>query len=135
MRPTRRRPDAPLLHEHHGSNVCIDALVGDGAATEAAFARAAHVAKLETWVPRVTGLPMEPRAAVGEYDAATGKYTIYTGNGSARRLHGELAAVLGVPEDKLRLVIRDVGGNFGTRGRFSPSRSLVAWAARRSAGR
>ena len=129
--PDASRPGAPLLHEHHGSNVCIDALVGDGAATETAFARASHVAKLKTWVPRVAGSPMEPRAALGEYDAATGKYTITTCNGSTRRLHGELAASLGVPEDKLRLVIRDVGGNFGTRGQIFAEQPLVAWAARK----
>ena len=80
--PDAAKPGAPLLHEHHGSNVCIDALVGDGEATEAAFARAAHVAKLKTWVPRIAGSPMEPRAALAEYDPAAGKYTIYTCNGS-----------------------------------------------------
>jgi aerobic carbon-monoxide dehydrogenase large subunit len=129
--PDAARPGAPLLHEHHGSNVCIDALVGDGAATEVAFACATHIAKLKTWVPRVTGSPMEPRVALAEYDAAAGKYTLYTCNGSTRRLHGELAAALGVPDDRLRLVIRDVGGNFGTRGQIFVEQMLVAWAARR----
>ena len=59
-------PDAPRLWEEAASNVLIDAEVGDAAATAAAFARASHVVRLETWVPRVTGVPMEPRAAVGE---------------------------------------------------------------------
>ena len=130
--PDAAKPGAPLLHEHHGSNVCIDALVGDGAATDAAFARAKHIARLKTWVPRVAGSPMEPRAALAEYDAATGKYTLYTCNGSTRRLHGELAATLGVPDDNLRLVIRDVGGNFGTRGQIFAEQPLVAWAARKA---
>ena len=122
---------APLLHEHHGSNVCVDALVGDEAATEKAFASAEHIAKLKTWVPRVAGSPMEPRAALAQYDAVSGKYTLYTCSGSTRRLHGELAAALCVPDDKLRLVIRDVGGNFGTRGQIFAEQMLVAWAARR----
>jgi carbon-monoxide dehydrogenase large subunit len=122
---------APLLHEHHGSNVCVDALVGDKTATETAFARAEHIAKLKTWVPRVAGSPMEPRAALAQYDALSGKYTLYTCSGSTRRLHGELAAALCVPDDKLRLVIRDVGGNFGTRGQIFAEQMLVAWAARR----
>jgi carbon-monoxide dehydrogenase large subunit len=52
-----------------GSNVCVDADVGDADATNAAFARAAHIVSLDTWVQRVTGVPMEPRAAVGVYDA------------------------------------------------------------------
>ena len=129
--PDAAKPGAPLLHEHHGSNVCVDALVGDTAATEAAFAGAKHVAKLKTWVPRVAGSPMEPRAAIGEYDPAAGKYTIHTCNGSVRRLHGELAAALGVTDDQVRLVIRDVGGNFGTRGQIFAEQMLVAWAARK----
>jgi aerobic carbon-monoxide dehydrogenase large subunit len=129
--PDAAKLGAPLLHEHHGSNVCIDALVGDKVATEAAFARAKHVAKLKTWVPRVAGSPMEPRAALAEYDPAAGKYTIYTCNGSVRRLHGELAVALSVADDKLRLVIRDVGGNFGTRGQIFAEQMLVAWAARK----
>ena len=129
--PDAAKSGAPLLHEHHGSNVCVDALVGDGAATEKAFARAKHVAKLKTWVPRVAGSPMEPRAALAQYDAASGKYTLYTCSGSTRRLHSELAAALGVPDDKLRLVVRDVGGNFGARGQIFVEQMLVTWAARK----
>ena len=52
-------------------------MVGDGAATEAAFARAGHIAKIKTWMPRVAGSPMEPRAAIGDYDAATGATRSY----------------------------------------------------------
>jgi carbon-monoxide dehydrogenase large subunit len=130
--PDAAQHGAPLLHEHHGSNVCIDALTGDGDATAAAFGRASHIAKIKTWVPRVAGSPMEPRAALGEYDAATGKYTITTCNGSVRRLHGELAVALGVADDKVRLVIRDVGGNFGTRGQIFVEQMLVAWTARKT---
>jgi carbon-monoxide dehydrogenase large subunit len=125
------KPGAPLLHDDHASNVCIDADVGDAEATTAAFARAAHVARIKTWVPRVAGSPMEPRAAIGDYDFATGRYAIYTCNGSTLRLRKDLAVVLDVPEDDVRLVIRDVGGNFGTRGAIFAEQPLVAWAARR----
>jgi len=76
------RTGSPLVWEERGSNVCIDADVGDPAATEAAFARATHVVRLETWVQRVTGVAMEPRAAVGAYDAATNRYTLHAGSGS-----------------------------------------------------
>jgi carbon-monoxide dehydrogenase large subunit len=74
-------PDAPRLWDR--PNVVVDAMVGDGAATEAAFARAAHVAHLETHVQRVTGVPMEPRAALGDYDPASGRYTLYMGGGGS----------------------------------------------------
>ena len=130
--PDATKSGSPLLHQNHGSNVCIDAFVGDGAATQAAFASAKHIARLRTWIPRIAGSPMEPRAALAEYDAAGGKYTLYTCNGSVRRLHGELAAALGVADDKVRLVIRDVGGNFGTRGQIFAEQMLVAWAARKT---
>src|SRR4051812_6372849 len=71
---------APKLYDHIG-NVCIDADVGDVAATEAAFARATRVAKLDTWVHRVTGVPLDARAAVGVYDPAANKYTLHAGSG------------------------------------------------------
>jgi aerobic carbon-monoxide dehydrogenase large subunit len=129
--PDASKPGAPLLHEHHGSNVCVDAFAGDRPATEKAFARAKHITKLKTWVPRVAGSPMEPRAALAQYDAVSGKYTLYTCSGSTRRLHGELAVALCVPDDKLRLIIRDVAGNFGTRGQIFAEQMLVAWAARK----
>ena len=82
-------------------------------------------------MPRIAGSPIEPRAAIGEYDKATASYTIHTCNGSTRRLHKDLTLTLDVPDDDLRLVIRDVGGNFGTRGAIFAEQSLVAWAARK----
>jgi carbon-monoxide dehydrogenase large subunit len=69
-------PQAPLLWDNRASNVVVDALVGDSQATEADFARAAHIARLDTHVQRVTGVPMEPRAVLAEYDSATHRYSI-----------------------------------------------------------
>jgi carbon-monoxide dehydrogenase large subunit len=125
------RQDAPRVHDAARSNVCFDAELGDAASTDAAFARAAHVTRFETWVQRVTGAPMEPRAALADFDAETGRYTVYAGNGGAVRLKHDLAAILGVPADKVRVLMQDVGGNFGTRGMIYPEFALVAWAARR----
>src|SRR6516165_10729681 len=125
------RQDAPRVHEGARSNVCFDAELGDAAATEAAFARAAHVTRFETWVQRVTGVPMEPRAALADFDPATERFTVYAGNGGAVRLKTDLAAILGVPPEKVRVLMQDVGGNFGTRGMIYPEFALVAWAARR----
>jgi aerobic carbon-monoxide dehydrogenase large subunit len=125
------RAGAPLLWADIAANVCVDSLAGDAAATDAAFARAAHVVRLETWVPRITGVPMEPRAALGVWDEATGRYTLYAGSGGAVRHKSDLAEILGVPEAAVRVVARDVGGNFGTRNSFYPEFALVAWAARR----
>ena len=114
----------------------IDAEIGDAAATAEAFARAAHVTRLDTWINRVTGVPMEPRAAVGIYDAATGRYTLYAGSGGIVRQKKELSAILGVPFESVRVIAREIGGNFGTRNSFFPEFAMVAWGSRahRAAG-
>ena len=125
------RPDAPILWDVKGSNVCVDSHVGDAAAVDAAFARAAHVVRFETWVQRVTGVTMEPRAAVGEWDAATGRYTVHAGAGGLGRTQTGVAGALGVPESAVRVTARDVGGNFGTRNSCYAEPVLMAWAARR----
>jgi carbon-monoxide dehydrogenase large subunit len=122
-------PSAPVVWGALGSNLCVDSIAGDAAAADAAFAAAAHTVRLDTWVPRVTGVPMEPRAALGVYE--TGRYTLYAGSGGVVRHKADLAEVLGVPESAVRVVAEDVGGNFGTRNSFYPEFALVAWAARR----
>ena len=88
--------DAPRLYDDL-PNVMIDAEVGDAAATDAAFAAAAHVTRLETWVNRVTGVPMEPRSAVGLYDKESDRYTLYAGSGGIVRQKRELSQIFGVP--------------------------------------
>jgi carbon-monoxide dehydrogenase large subunit len=113
------------------SNVVVDAMVGDGAATEAAFARAAHVARLDTHVQRVTGVPMEPRTALAEYDDASGRYTLYAGGGGVGRPKRDIAQMLGVEEARVRVVAYDVGGNYGTRNNTYPEFALACWAARK----
>jgi len=121
---------APRLYDDL-PNIMIDAEVGDAAATADAFARAAHVTRLDTWINRVTGVPMEPRAAIGVYDAASGRYTLYAGSGGIVRQKRELAAILGVPVESVRVIAREIGGNFGTRNSFFPEFALVAWGSRR----
>jgi carbon-monoxide dehydrogenase large subunit len=124
-------PAAPLVWDEAKSNLCVDSLAGDAAAVEAAMARAAHVVSFQTRVNRVTGVPMEPRTAVGAWDEASGRYTVYSGSGGSWRLRSEIAGVLGVPESAVRVVARDVGGSYGTRNSSYPEHALVAWAARR----
>ena len=128
--PDAAVPGAPASWAESATNICIDSPVGDAAATGAAFAAAAHVVRFETWVQRVAGVPMEPRAAIGDFDPASGKYTLHAGAGGAVRPRNDLAAVLNVAESDVRVVMHDVGGNFGTRGAFNPEFALVVWAAR-----
>src|SRR2546426_184930 len=91
----------------------------------------ADCVRFVTWVHRVTGVTMEPRAAVGVWDPAAGRYTIHAGAGGLGRTRTGVAGALGVPESAVRVVARDVGGNFGTRNSCYPEFALVAWAARR----
>ena len=124
-------PHAPRLWDEAQSNVCVDADVGAKDATAAAFAHAHHIAKISTWIQRVTGVPLEPRAALGEFEPATQRYTLHAGSGGAVRLKKDLALILGVAEDQVRVLMDDVGGNFGTRGMIYPEFALLPWAARR----
>ncbi len=122
---------APLVWEHARSNVLLDAEVGDAAAAGRAFAAATHIVRLETWVQRVTGVPMEARTALGNYDAQSGRYFLHAGSGGVVRQKGELAGMLGVPPQSVQVVARDIGGNFGTKNSLFPEFSLVLWASRR----
>src|SRR5207237_6239018 len=89
-------PGAPLVWDGAPSNVFLDAEVGDAAATERAFGEAAHVVRFETLIQRVTGVPMEARAAVGNYEAQSGRHFLHAGSGGVVRQKGELAGMLGV---------------------------------------
>jgi carbon-monoxide dehydrogenase large subunit len=124
-------PKAPLVWEQAPSNVFLDAEVGDAAATERAFANAAHVVSFESWIQRVTGVPMEARAAVGNYDKPSGRYFLHAGSGGVVRQKGEIAGILGVEPEQIRVVALDIGGNFGTKNSLFPEFPLVLWASRR----
>lgn len=124
-------PGAPLLWDGRPDNILVETFFGDEAGTEAAFAEAVHVVRRRFVIPRVTGCPLEPRAALAHYDPGTGRYTIYAGSGGAVRQKREIAAVLGVELDRVRMHAYDVGGNFGTRNRCYVEFPLVAWASRK----
>ena len=124
-------PGATAVWDEVPDNVLVDTFFGDAAATERAFAIADHIIEMEFHVGRVTGVPMEPRAALGHWDTATGRGTLWAGSGGAVRQKTELAEVLGVPPDRVRVVSLDVGGNFGTRNRLYVESGLVLWASRK----
>ena len=123
-------PGAPRVWEDLPDNFGVDSDIGYPDETAAAFKIAAHVIRQPVYVGRVTGVPMEPRAALAAYDANADYYTLYAGGGGAWRHQEELADLCGVPVDRLRLVSGDVGGSFGTRNRVYPEFPLVLLAAR-----
>ena len=126
------RPGSPQLFEVAPGNLCFDWHLGDKVAVDAAFSRAHHVTRLELVNNRLVSNPMEPRAAIGDYDRATGDYTLYT-TSQAPHVHRLLigAFVLQIPEHKLRVIAPDVGGGFGTKGSIYPEQALVLWAAQK----
>ncbi len=123
---------APLVHDDAPDNVCYDWHLGDQAAVDAAFANAAHVARIDLVNQRLVPNAMEPRAAMGEYDQSSGEYTLTTTSQNphvTRLLMG--AFVLGIPEHKLRVVAPDVGGGFGSKIFHYGEEAVVTWAARK----
>jgi carbon-monoxide dehydrogenase large subunit len=125
------KPGAPIVWDELPDNTPIDTWFGDRAGTDAAFAKADHVIKRDFHIGRVTGVPLEPRAAVAHYDTATGRYTLYAGSGGAVRQKRELSTVLGVAPERVRVISYDVGGNFGTRNRVFVEFGLALWASQK----
>jgi carbon-monoxide dehydrogenase large subunit len=124
--------DAPQIHDAAPGNVCFDWEIGDRAATEAAFAKAAHRVALDLVNNRVIPNAMEPRAAIGEYDIGTGDYTLYTTSQNPHVIRLLMGAfVLKIPEHKLRVVAPDVGGGFGSKIYHYAEEAIVTWSARK----
>jgi carbon-monoxide dehydrogenase large subunit len=113
------------------TDIAIDARVGNPRDTRAGFAGADHVVRIETDIQRIAGVPMEPRAALGICDPVTGRYTLHCGGGAVVRPKKELAIILGVEPERIRVISRETGGNFGTRNFLYPEFVLVVWAARK----
>src|SRR5712664_1825754 len=106
--------------------------VGDRAATEAAFARAARVVRRRYLITRVHAQYMEARGAVGAWDPGEQRYTLHADVQYPHRVRTALATnILNVPEHQIRVIAGDVGGGFGTKGWQYPEHRLVLWAARR----
>jgi carbon-monoxide dehydrogenase large subunit len=123
---------APLLHEGAPGNLCYDWHIGDKAAQEAAFARAHKVVAFETTNNRLVPNAMEPRAAIGEWDAQSGDYTLYTTSQNPHVIRLLMGAfVLSIPESKLRVVAPDVGGGFGSKIYHYAEEAIVTWASAR----
>ena len=122
---------APQLHAVATRNRVYDWECGDAAATERAFASAAHVARLTLVDNRLITCFMEPRAALAAWDAATGRYTIHASLQSVHQLAANLARILGVARDRVRCITGDVGGGFGSKIQPYPEYVALAWTARR----
>jgi aerobic carbon-monoxide dehydrogenase large subunit len=114
------KPDAPQLYDDVPGNVALDYLYGDPAEVAEAFAKAAHVTKLNLINSRVVVSAMEPRAAIASFDKVTGRYTMNIGCQGAFGMKNQLVDVLGVTPDKVRVLTGHVGGSFGMKAAVYP---------------
>jgi len=124
------QPGAPRVWQDCTDNICFVEQIGDKTAVEADFARAAHVVKHRFVINRVTAAAMEPRGAVGDYNAADRRYTVYTPVQRPHPVRTDLAKVLNVPESKLRIVTGDTGGSFGMKSPIFNETPLVLLASK-----
>ena len=127
---------AAQLFDHIPGNIVFDwdNDAGNAKATDAAFAKAARVVALDLVNNRVVVNSMEPRNAIADYDAASGRSTLYTATQGAHFVRDPLAEiVLKMPKEKLRLITPNVGGGFGMKAFVYPEHALVVWAARKIA--
>ena len=129
-----RTKGAPQLHESAPDNTCYVWALGDKAAVDAAFAKAAHVTKLDFVNNRLIPNAIEPRAANGSYSRADDSYTLYV---ASQNPHVErllmTAFVMGLPEHKVRVVAGDVGGGFGSKIYLYAEDVVVTWASKQLA--
>lgn len=124
--------DAPQLHEEAPRNICFEWELGDKAATEEAFSKAAKTVKLDLVNNRLVPNAMEPRAAIGDYDAGRDEYTLWTTSQNPHVARLVLSAFVGVaPEHKLRVIAPDVGGGFGSKIFIYPEETACAWASKK----
>ena len=123
---------APQIHEAAPGNKCYTWALGDKAQVEAAFAKAAHITKLDIVNNRLIPNALEPRAAVANYSRHDDSYTLHVAN---QNPHVErllmTAFVLGLPETKVRVIAPDVGGGFGSKIYLYPEETAIVWASKR----
>ena len=125
-------PGSPRVWDENPDNISHTFERGDRAATDAAFARAAHIVRRRYVISRVHAQYMEPRGAIGSYDKFEDRYTLYADVNYPHRVRNMLAnSVFRVPESKVRVVCYDVGGGFGAKGWQYVDHRLTLWAARK----
>jgi carbon-monoxide dehydrogenase large subunit len=123
-------PGAPQLHEEAPGNLAFDYEAGNDEAVKEAFARAAHVTRLKLEVSRVAPSPMELRGCTVRYDAQDGTYHVHVCIQGINMMRKQLAAITDVPEDKLVVHARDIGGSFGQRSAAYPEYCMQMLAAK-----
>jgi len=122
---------APLVWAAASQNIAAEIRHGNPAAAAAAFAKAAHVVTVDLVNQRVAPCPIEPRATLASYDAATDRITLRVSCQCPTGLRDDLCAeVLGIPPEKVRVLVGDVGGGFGMKTSLYPEDVVLAYGSR-----
>jgi aerobic carbon-monoxide dehydrogenase large subunit len=125
-------PGAPTVWDEAPGNLCFRFQRGHRDATRAVFDAAAHIVEIELVNNRLVPAPIEPRAAIGSYDAATGCFDLLLTGQGVHGIRNQLAeAVFRLPPKRIHVIAPDVGGGFGMKNFLYPEWVLVLWAARR----
>ncbi len=131
LNASKARGSKIVLHADCPDNESFFFKAGNQQAVEDAFAKAAHITRLKLQVNRVTANTMEPRAAIGVYEPQDDRYTLYCATQRVWGTRHNLAKnMLGVPDNKVRVVAGDIGGSFGMKSGGYPEDRAVVWAAR-----
>ncbi|MED5403041.1 MAG: xanthine dehydrogenase family protein molybdopterin-binding subunit [SAR324 cluster bacterium] len=124
-------PDAPRLCDELPDNIAAAQTEGDAEKVEKAFAKASHVTRMNLVNNRVVGSPLEPRALLCEIEPKSGNLVLHAMHQSFSRLQAVLCEVFQLEADKLRIIVRDIGGGFGTKVAIHPEDVLVVYAAKK----
>jgi len=125
------KQNSNAVWERAPDNICFVFELGDKEKTDEAFASAHHVTTLDIDITRVSIAPMEPRSCIGDYDPFDDRYTLYTGTQGPHGVRQAIAEpILGVQQNKLRVISEDMGGAFGMRSGPYPENILVLWTAK-----
>ncbi|HEX2942211.1 MAG TPA: xanthine dehydrogenase family protein molybdopterin-binding subunit [Rhodopila sp.] len=123
-------PGAPLVHEGTPGNVILDFHHGDAEAVAAAFAKAAHVTRMRIRNSRVAVCPMEPRSAIGAYEADEQRWVLRVGSQGVFNMRQLLTGPLKAPVEKIRVLTGNVGGSFGMKASCYPEYPAILYAAK-----
>jgi aerobic carbon-monoxide dehydrogenase large subunit len=124
------KPGAPRVFDEVPDNIALDYHYGDAEKVNEAFAKAKHVTRLETSNQRMIVAAMEPRAAIGEFDAAAEKWTLYSASQGVHAMKTVLMDILSAPADKMRVVTGQIGGSFGMKSAVYPEYICILHAAK-----
>jgi carbon-monoxide dehydrogenase large subunit len=120
------KPDCPVIHEEFGTNIAFVHSAGTGE-VEAAFKQADKVVTQRLLHPRLAPIALEPRGVLAQYLRGEQQLNMWSSTQIPHLMRTQVAIMLGIPENKLRVVAPEVGGGFGSKLNVYAEEALVSW--------